>query len=107
MSKTLRQRAILELVQEGPVASQEDFQRLLKKQGFPVGQATLSRDIRELGLVKTGEGYEVAQGENSSDPALPSVSRLVREFVLNVRAAENLIVTRTSRLGRMSNGFCS
>jgi len=86
----------LELVQEGPVASQEDFQRLLKKQGFPVGQATLSRDIRELGLVKTSEGYEIAQGENSSDPALPSISRLVREFVLNVRAAENLIVTRTS-----------
>ena len=96
MSKALRQRAILELVQEGPVASQEDFQRLLKKQGFPVGQATLSRDIRELGLVKTAEGYETARGENSSDPALPSVSRLVREFVLNVRAAENLIVTRTS-----------
>ena len=86
----------MELVQEGPVASQEDFQRLLKKQGFPVGQATLSRDIRELGLVKTSEGYEIAQGENSSDPALPSISRLVREFVLNVRAAENLIVTRTS-----------
>jgi transcriptional regulator of arginine metabolism len=96
MSKALRQRAILELVQEGPVASQEDFQRLLKKQGFPVGQATLSRDIRELGLVKTGDGYTIAQRDNSSDPALPPVSRLVREFVLNVRTAENLIVTRTS-----------
>jgi len=96
MNKASRQRAILELVQEGPVASQEDFQRLLKKQGFPVGQATLSRDIRELGLVKTGEGYTIAQGDNPSDPALPPVSRLVREFVLNVRTAENLIVTKTS-----------
>jgi len=96
MNKALRQRAILELVQEGPVASQDDFQRILKKQGFPVGQATLSRDIRELGLVKSGEGYAVAQGDNGSDPALPSVSRLVREFVLDVRAAENLIVTKTS-----------
>jgi transcriptional regulator of arginine metabolism len=96
MSKALRQRAILELVRESPVASQDDFQRVLKKRGFPVGQATLSRDIRDLGLVKTGEGYERAQGENPSDPALPPVSRLVREFVLNVRAAENLIVTKTS-----------
>ncbi len=78
------------------MASQDDFQRILKKQGFPVGQATLSRDIRELGLVKTGGGYEVAQGDNGADPALPPVSRLVREFVLNVRAAENLIVTKTS-----------
>ncbi len=86
----------MELVRESPVASQDDFQRVLKKRGFPVGQATLSRDIRDLGLVKTGEGYERAQGESSSDPALPPISRLVREFVLNVRAAENLIVTKTS-----------
>ncbi len=96
MNKALRQRAILELVQEGPVASQDDFQRILKKQGFPVGQATLSRDIRDLGLVKTGEGYAVGQGDNASDLPLPPVSRLVREFVLDVRAAENLIVTKTS-----------
>jgi transcriptional regulator of arginine metabolism len=96
MSKALRQRAILEAVQEDPVASQEDFQRILKKLGFPVGQATLSRDIRELGLVKTSQGYAPAQGDNGSDPALPPISRLVREFVLDVRAAENLIVTKTS-----------
>lgn len=96
MNKILRQRAILDLVQEGPVANQDDFQRILRKQGFAVGQATLSRDIRELGLIKTGEGYAVAQGDNGSDPALPPVSRLVREFVLDVRAAENLIVTKTS-----------
>ena len=96
MSKALRQRAILEAVEAGPVGSQEEFQKLLKKRGFDVGQATLSRDIRELGLAKTSEGYSVPQGENSTDPALPPVSRLVREFVLNVRAAENLLVTKTS-----------
>ncbi len=95
MNKSLRQRAILELVQESPVASQEDFQRALKKRGFAVGQATLSRDIRELGLAKTSDGYALGQGDNS-DPALPPVARLVRDFVLNVRAAENLIVTKTS-----------
>lgn len=92
----MRQRAIVDLLSDTPVASQEDFQRRLKKLGFPVGQATLSRDIRELGLVKSLNGYALAQGESQLDPALPSVSRLVREFVLNVRAAENLIVTRTS-----------
>jgi transcriptional regulator of arginine metabolism len=96
MNKSLRQRAILELVHESPVASQEDFQRVLKKRGFAVGQATLSRDIRELGLVKTGDGYTVAQSDNPYDPALPPVAQLVRDFVLNVRAAENLIVTKTS-----------
>jgi transcriptional regulator of arginine metabolism len=96
MSKSLRQRAILEVLEDGPVGSQEDFQKILRKKGFAAGQATLSRDIRDLGLVKTSEGYSLAVGENALDPSLPPVSRLVREFVLNVRAAENLIVTKTS-----------
>ncbi len=96
MSKISRQRAILEIVEAGPVGSQEDFQRILKKRGFDVGQATLSRDIRELRLTKSGEGYALPPGETAADPGLPSVSRLVREFVVDVRAAENLLVTKTS-----------
>jgi transcriptional regulator of arginine metabolism len=95
-NKPLRQKAILELLERGPVASQEEFQSALKKRGFDVGQATLSRDIHELGLVKTGDGYVVPQGEAPSDPALPPVSRLVREFVLGVRPAQNLLVIKTA-----------
>jgi transcriptional regulator of arginine metabolism len=96
MSKALRQRAILAVLEERPIASQEDLQRALHKHGFQVGQATLSRDIRELGLAKTSEGYALPQGGNSSDPALPPVSRLVREFVLDVRRAQNLLVIKTT-----------
>jgi transcriptional regulator of arginine metabolism len=96
MNKPLRQRAILELLERGPVPSQEDLQRILNRRGFDVGQATLSRDIRDLGLVKTSEGYTVAQGDNSAEAALPPVSRLVREFVLSIRAAQNLLVIKTS-----------
>ncbi len=96
MSKPLRQRAILESVDRGPVHSQEDLQHILNRRGFDVGQATLSRDIRDLGLVKTSEGYALPQGENSSDPALPPVSRLVREFVASTRTAQNLLVVKTS-----------
>ncbi|MGA9040397.1 MAG: ArgR family transcriptional regulator [Terriglobales bacterium] len=95
MNKPLRQRAILESVDRGPVHSQEDLQRILNRRGFDVGQATLSRDIRDLGLVKTSEGYALPQGENS-DPALPPVSRLVREFVASTRTAQNLLVVKTS-----------
>ena len=86
MSKPLRQKIILELLEERSVGSQEDLQRALSKRGLRVGQATLSRDIHELGLVKTGAGY-MLPGEAGSEPALPPVSRLVREFVLEVRAA--------------------
>jgi transcriptional regulator of arginine metabolism len=94
--KPLRQKAILEVLEEGPIASQDDLQRALKKRGFRVGQATLSRDIRELGLAKTGGGYELPSGDLQIDPALPPVSRLVREFVLDVRPAQNLLVIKTA-----------
>jgi transcriptional regulator of arginine metabolism len=96
MSKLLRQKTILSVLERGPVASQEDLQRALHKRGFKVGQATLSRDIRDLGLAKTAEGYAVPGGDASSEPALPPVSRLVREFVLNVKRAQNLLVIKTT-----------
>jgi transcriptional regulator of arginine metabolism len=96
MNKLLRQRAILELVKHGRVANQEDLQKALRKRGVKVGQATLSRDIRDLGLSKTPQGYALSQGDGSSFPALPPVSRLVREFVLEVRVAQNLLVIKTS-----------
>jgi transcriptional regulator of arginine metabolism len=95
MSKPLRQKVILALLEEGSVGSQEDLQRALGKRGLKVGQATLSRDIHELGLVKTGAGY-MLPGEAISEPALPPVSRLVREFVLEVRTAQNQLVIKTS-----------
>ena len=95
MSKSLRQKAIVTVLDKGPIASQEDLQRALRKYGFKVGQATLSRDIRELGLVKTGGGYAQAN-EDFSDPSLPPASRLVREFVLDIRVAQNLLVVKTA-----------
>jgi transcriptional regulator of arginine metabolism len=96
MSKLSRQNAILELLDQGPVASQEELQRRLHKRGFDAGQATLSRDIRELGLAKTSAGYSLPGREAGLESDLPSVSRLVREFVTSVRAAQNLLVTKTS-----------
>ena len=96
MSKPLRQKAILALLERGPVASQEDLQRALGKRGFKVGQATLSRDIHDLHLVKTGTGYARPQDDTASEPPLPPVSRLLREFVLEVRPAQNLLVIKTT-----------
>lgn len=96
MSKLSRQNAILGLLDQGPIASQEELQRLLHKRGFDAGQATLSRDIRELGLVKSSGGYSLPGREVAAEADLPSVDRLVREFVTSVRAAQNLLVTKTS-----------
>jgi len=95
MNKTLRQRAVLEVLRQGAVTNQEDLQRALRKRGFKVGQATLSRDIRDLNLSKTAAGYALPQAEGTAGLALPPVQRLVREFVLDVRPAQNLLVVKT------------
>jgi len=57
MSKPIRQRAILQVLKQGPIADQDELRRALARQGLKVTQATLSRDVHELGLVKSGEGY--------------------------------------------------
>ena len=94
MSKLTRQQLILQLIENGNVANQEDLRRALARHSQRVTQATLSRDIHELGIVKTAEGYVRAQAPG--DSALPSAQRLVREFVLSVREAQNQLVVKTS-----------
>jgi transcriptional regulator of arginine metabolism len=96
MSKLSRQNLILELVQQDTIANQEQLRKALTHHGFDVTQATLSRDIHELGLVKTIDGYAVSSGDNGSEPALPPALRLVREFVTEVREAQNLLVIKTA-----------
>ncbi len=96
MSKLARQNRILELVQEEPLASQDDLRVRLGRLGFKVTQATLSRDIHELGLVKTPEGYMAPPGEPTGEPATPRIARLLREFVTGVRGAQNLLVMKTT-----------
>jgi len=96
MSKLSRQNSILELVQQESVANQEQLRKLLARQGFDVTQATLSRDINELALVKTPDGYSVSHGDQQSEPGYHSAGRLVREFVVEVREAQNLLVIKTA-----------
>jgi transcriptional regulator of arginine metabolism len=96
MSKLTRQSHILELVQAEQLANQEELRKRLVKRGFDVTQATLSRDIHELGLVKTSDGYTVPSGDQQPEPMLPSAMRLVREFVLEVREAQNMLVIKTA-----------
>jgi len=96
MSKTARHKAILDLLDEGPIESQDFLQQRLERKGFDVGQATLSRDIRELKLVKGSDGYRRAGNGSSSDSVLPSVMHLARQFVLEIRQAQNLLVVKTT-----------
>ncbi|HMC31489.1 MAG TPA: ArgR family transcriptional regulator [Candidatus Angelobacter sp.] len=93
--KLARQQLIIELAHDGPLPNQQELCKVLARRGFPVTQATLSRDINELGLVRTAEGYTLRNGDASTEPA-PTVSRIVREFVREARRAQNLLVIKTT-----------
>jgi transcriptional regulator of arginine metabolism len=93
MNKSYRQGQILKLIRAKSLRTQEDLARALRALGVPATQVTLSRDIHDLGLVKTAEGY--TEGAVESVPAAPEVETLVGEFVFDIRIAQNLLVLRT------------
>lgn len=95
MSKLSRHAAIRDLVAGREISSQEELRGLLYRRGHRVTQATLSRDIHELRLAKTAEGYKAPQGEEA-EMHLPSIERLIQEFVYDVKTAQNLVVVKTS-----------
>jgi transcriptional regulator of arginine metabolism len=93
MNKSYRQGQILKLIRSRRLRTQQDLARALRAVGIRATQVTLSRDVRELGLLKTPEGY--TEGASEPAPAQPEVATLLREFVLDVRQAQNLLVLRT------------
>ena len=97
--KTYRHGQILRLVAGERIANQHDLRRRLAQQRLRVTQATLSRDLQELKLVKTPEGYRTATVLTEEAAPLPPLTRALREFLLDVRPAENLLVLKTPPSG--------
>jgi len=92
MSKSFRQGQIVKLIRAKSISTQDNLAQELKKLGISATQVTLSRDIHELGLAKTPEGYrQIARSE-----AGPTLATLAAEFLLDVRLAQHLIVLKTS-----------
>jgi transcriptional regulator of arginine metabolism len=84
------------LLEQGPVESQDALQHSLVRRGFEVGQATLSRDIHELKLVKGPEGYARITESKGSETFLPSVMHMAYQFVVDIRQAQNMLVIKTT-----------
>jgi transcriptional regulator of arginine metabolism len=94
--KRFRQGQILKLIASEPIVSQDDLRRRLAQIKLRVTQATLSRDIAELKLVKTADGYKPLEpAHENGAQALAPLARAVREYLLDVRPAENLLVLKT------------
>ena len=86
----------MKLLAGRPVASQDELRRRLGHLGMRVTQATLSRDLRELRLVKTAEGYRSLAAAGAEEAAsLPTLEHALKEFLLDMRAAQNMLVLKT------------
>jgi transcriptional regulator of arginine metabolism len=94
--KTQRQRRIVQLLRRRSVSSQEELARLLRKHGEQVTQATLSRDLEELGAVRTRENGRAVYRLPDEPPAGEDwLQHMLQEFMLEVEASGNLVVIKT------------
>jgi transcriptional regulator of arginine metabolism len=97
--KSYRQTLVLELVDKEPISSQEQLRARLDGRGIHVTQATLSRDIRDLGLVKrSGDGaYQRSGVSEGGTPGEPEsvLRRAVAEFLRRFESVQQLVVLRT------------
>jgi len=92
MNKSFRQGQILNIVRSKEIYTQEELARELSQTGIKTTQVTLSRDMRDLGLVKTTTGYRQLAGESTG----PELADVANEYLQDIRIAQNLVVLRTS-----------
>lgn len=93
-----RQNKILELIKTNDVKSQDQLQDLLKEAGYNVTQATISRDIKELNLIKSQSKngtYRYISNISDDKPVSERFLKIFRETTLSYASAQNLIVVRT------------
>jgi transcriptional regulator of arginine metabolism len=102
--KVQRHNAIRELIGHSIVANQDELRRKLRRRGFAVTQATLSRDIHEMRLSKGPGGYSLPNGNGNGhasaaldpdDDTPPTVAQVIESFGLRVRQAMNQVIIRT------------
>ena len=96
--KTRRQQTILDVISHEPVRSQEQLRRSVRAAGFDVTQATLSRDIRELGLVKGGAdgAYRAPTQADLNGPGGTSMlQRSLAEYLARIDRVQQLVLLRT------------
>jgi transcriptional regulator of arginine metabolism len=96
MDNVYRRNQILDIIRTGSVSTQTDLRRRLAERGIRVTQATVSRDIEELGLVKTRGGYRLPAASQPPAQRQPLLSVILKEFLRDVKQASNLVVVKTN-----------
>ena len=98
MIRSKRQSRILELISTTDIETQEALVNILHEDGMEVTQATVSRDIKELGLIKVltdNKTYKYAYIENGEQKLSTKLLNMLRESVISIKIAKNMIVIKT------------
>ena len=98
MSRSARQAKILDIINNFDIDTQEELVSRLRAEGFVVTQATISRDIKELNLVKAqydGERYRYVAINSASGTLSDKWLNLFRDTVISIATAENIVVIKT------------
>lgn len=88
-----RRSAIRELLQQGPAATQASLVSALQSRGYVATQSSVSRDLREIGAIKTSHGYELPAANDPGDDHVARVADLLRTIT---PAGPNLLVIHTA-----------
>ena len=108
MARTLRQSKILELISTKEIETQDDLVANLKNAGFDVTQATISRDIKELGLIKVIDSvgrYKYALVDSGEQGVSNKNINLFKMCVISVKSLNNICIIRTIK--QFAVGVCS
>lgn len=106
--KKRRQAMILDIISKYEVETQEDLQKYLQEAGFEVTQATISRDIKELRLVKSHSAdgkYVYSTGKHPSDDGMSRTAGIVGDAIIKVQNAMNMVCIKC--FSGMANAACA
>ena len=107
MARNGRHVKILEIIAEKPIETQDELASALVAEGFNVTQATVSRDIKELGLIKINDGGRqryVREGGKEKN-FLSNIANIYRNAVLSITSAQNLVILKTVPGGASTVGM--
>jgi len=98
--KQLRQRAIRDLVEQRPIRTQQELAAALRERGFRTTQATISRDVAELGLIKAGrsgmQAYAIPPRLREADTSGEDrIRTLLQDMPVEIREAGTMLVLKT------------
>ena len=99
MSRVNRQLKILDIISKHDIDTQEELVTFLKKEGFNVTQATISRDIKDMGILKTlaadGKHYKYAVQSSKENSVSDKYLSMFKNAIISIKVAGNLLVVKT------------